>query len=349
MTIDHIIKQSVEPIKDLMNGYYLLKLKNKNPYFNKKTKIWTKYRTVKIFICHCESCGQEDFRYNRPGEEFGTILCRKKKCKQTHFHKNIEPIEYNGKILRIEDCPKGYFRSFNNPLLAWIAATESNERRRQEHQTEEWKQSQIDQHKPWSYAYYVKTHPDLIIDSTKDWGTREKEWYDENPSNKRQWLDYRAKTRDKWISNNAERYRKLTNRNAKKHRMENPGIHIVKNLVRAIFRKAKKKKPTTTHKMGFDIQGIIDELRHSAKLLGFSGIRDIKSTRKYHVDHKIPCAAYDLSKHSERLKCTHPSNLHWLKARENLRKSDKIFEYLINTLSPDIYPESWNGIIPNNR
>lgn len=44
---------------------------------------------------------------------------------------------------------------------------------------------------------------------------------------------------------------------------------------------------------------------------------------KWHIDHIIPCASFDLSKASEQCKCFHYTNLQPLWARENLKKGKK--------------------------
>ena len=40
----------------------------------------------------------------------------------------------------------------------------------------------------------------------------------------------------------------------------------------------------------------------------------------WHIDHKIPCAKFDLSKESEQLKCFNYTNLQPLWAIDNLKK-----------------------------
>ncbi len=44
----------------------------------------------------------------------------------------------------------------------------------------------------------------------------------------------------------------------------------------------------------------------------------------WHIDHKLPCASFDLSDPEEQRKCFHYSNLQPLWAKENLKKGSKI-------------------------
>lgn len=46
--------------------------------------------------------------------------------------------------------------------------------------------------------------------------------------------------------------------------------------------------------------------------------------RGWHIDHIIPCAAFDLTKEDEQKKCFHYSNLQPLWWRDNLSKNDKV-------------------------
>ena len=44
----------------------------------------------------------------------------------------------------------------------------------------------------------------------------------------------------------------------------------------------------------------------------------------WHIDHIIPCAAFDLTKEEEQKKCFHYSNLQPLWWIDNLKKSNKM-------------------------
>lgn len=48
---------------------------------------------------------------------------------------------------------------------------------------------------------------------------------------------------------------------------------------------------------------------------------------KWHIDHIIPCDAFDLTKEEEQRKCFHYTNLQPLWQPENLSKSNKIINY----------------------
>ena len=45
---------------------------------------------------------------------------------------------------------------------------------------------------------------------------------------------------------------------------------------------------------------------------------------KWHIDHIVPCASFDLSDIEQQKLCFHYSNLQPLWAEDNLRKSDKV-------------------------
>jgi hypothetical protein len=63
----------------------------------------------------------------------------------------------------------------------------------------------------------------------------------------------------------------------------------------------------------------IDKLKHHLQLK-FSKGMNWKNYGKWHIDHKKPCASFDLSKPEEQKKCFHYTNLQPLWAKDNLSK-----------------------------
>ena len=56
--------------------------------------------------------------------------------------------------------------------------------------------------------------------------------------------------------------------------------------------------------------------------------------RAWHIDHIVPCSAFDLTNPEQQRQCFHFSNLRPLWARANLRKSDKITDPQFNLMLP---------------
>ena len=80
-----------------------------------------------------------------------------------------------------------------------------------------------------------------------------------------------------------------------------------------------KKSKSTQELIGCDIEQLWIHLEKSFK----SGMTR-KNYGKWHVDHIIPCASFDLTKPEEQAKCFHYTNLQPLWASENLAKGSKI-------------------------
>lgn len=46
----------------------------------------------------------------------------------------------------------------------------------------------------------------------------------------------------------------------------------------------------------------------------------------WHIDHKIPCSSFDLTKEAEQIKCFHYTNLQPMWAADNIKKSNKFLQ-----------------------
>jgi len=80
-----------------------------------------------------------------------------------------------------------------------------------------------------------------------------------------------------------------------------------------------KKKDSTIELLGCSIDELKTYLQNQFK----EGMT-WQNHGEWHIDHIIPCAAFDLSKKEDCLKCFNYKNLQPLWAHENLSKSDKI-------------------------
>jgi hypothetical protein len=84
-------------------------------------------------------------------------------------------------------------------------------------------------------------------------------------------------------------------------------------------------KGTVKSKRTIDLLGTsIDNLWNHLEKSFRPGMTKNNYGRVWHVDHKIPCAAFDLTKPKEQSKCFHFTNLQALFVKENLSKGAKL-------------------------
>ncbi|HUV84598.1 MAG TPA: hypothetical protein VMV86_02765 [Methanosarcinales archaeon] len=81
------------------------------------------------------------------------------------------------------------------------------------------------------------------------------------------------------------------------------------------------KAATTKELIGCDMEFLLAWLNMTAVSRGYKNFNSKNySGKDYHIDHKTPCASFDLSKPEEQKKCFHWTNLQILTAKENLIK-----------------------------
>ena len=122
--------------------------------------------------------------------------------------------------------------------------------------------------------------------------------------------------------NNRKRYNDL-----KINRKKNDPLYKLRITVSERIRQALKyhlagtykKKDSTIELLGCSIDELKTHLQNQFK----EGMT-WQNHGEWHIDHIIPCAAFDLSKKQDCLKCFNYKNLQPLWAHENLSKSDKI-------------------------
>lgn len=127
---------------------------------------------------------------------------------------------------------------------------------------------------------------------------------------------------NKWRKENHEHtleYRKKYLSNKKKtdseFKLKND---IKKNFASSFKRCCKKKTETFFSYTGIKFEDYVTHFKNSDLWNDFCNRENI------HIDHIIPCSAYDFSNSSEIIKCWQPENLRLISAKENVEKSNRI-------------------------
>lgn len=159
--------------------------------------------------------------------------------------------------------------------------------------------------------------------STKEWASKEKAWRS-SPAYKarKKERDSKPEVRnEKRAKQNAKESKLLRSQRDKKRRQSDIHFAIRERLRRRIQHAVKSgtKSETTLALIGCNesfLRGYI-EARFLADMTWAN--RDL-----WHIDHRIPCAAFDLSKPEEQRRCFHYSNLQPLWKAQNLAKGRKL-------------------------
>lgn len=125
---------------------------------------------------------------------------------------------------------------------------------------------------------------------------------------------------------NPEKYRKYINKwkNENYKRFKNDLEWKIKKTLRTRFLRAVKKEfknSSVTKLLGCSIDEF--KIYLESKFQGGMTWKN-HGLKGWHIDHIIPCAAFDLTKEEEQKKCFHYSNLQPLWWIDNLKKSNKM-------------------------
>jgi len=129
-----------------------------------------------------------------------------------------------------------------------------------------------------------------------------------------------------WKLRNLEKNKESRIKSIKKRKLNDPGFRVQCNLrhrLKEIMRKVKK--GGTEHRnnlTGCSTKQLADHLQSTFK-------REMTWENygtRWHVDHIIPCAAFNQTDERQRAQCWHWTNLMALDAQENMDKGDKITE-----------------------
>lgn len=155
------------------------------------------------------------------------------------------------------------------------------------------------------YKTYMKSY--MSSEKRKVW----KRNYAKSEKNQEYNRNYRKLKKAKSLSN---QYR---NEYQKKRLKENPAFKIRKNLSVRLYHavKGNKKFKGTVDLIGCDINYLKNYLQSK-----FTEGMSWENYGKWHIDHKRPCASFDLSKLEQQMECFNYKNLQPLWALDNNKK-----------------------------
>ncbi len=164
---------------------------------------------------------------------------------------------------------------------------------------------------------YIKNRGKILINC--------KEYYDKNKENiqkykKEYWINNKIKLSKQKKIYNKENKRKTNLRN-KKRRKKDIHFRLLVNLRNRINKvlNGNDKSLSTMMLIGCEIDYLIFHLQEQ-----FTYGMSWDNYGDWHIDHKLPCVSFDLSKPSEQQKCFNYTNLQPLWAKDNIRKGNKI-------------------------
>ena len=149
---------------------------------------------------------------------------------------------------------------------------------------------------------------------------RGRKYYENNPEKRRAYNRKRSKRPETKKRNNARQ----------RERMKTDPVFKLKRTLRTRIWDALKgryKSASTMKLLGCSIPHLKDHLEKQF-LPGMTW----ENHGKWHIDHMMPCASFDLTDPEQQRQCCHYTNLQPMWGKENMSKQDKI-----------LYNRTWNG------
>ena len=177
--------------------------------------------------------------------------------------------------------------------------------------------------KKLSYKEYYQKNRLKILLKAKEYNLNNKE---KIKKNKKEYylknIDKIKKYYKKYVSLNKNKINKYKNEWKLKNWRENEEFRLKENLRHRIYMalKGKVKSKRTIDLLGTSVDNLWNHLEKTFK----PGMTKDNYGKIWQVDHKIPCAAFDLTKPKEQVKCFHFTNLQALFVKENLSKGAKL-------------------------
>jgi len=173
---------------------------------------------------------------------------------------------------------------------------------------------------------WAKAHPERAKANGKAWRKAHPERCNEWHRNWRLANPEKANaTQSAWYEANKDRINRRKVVYYIERYRSNP-IFRMRHCLRQRLRKALKSSGCVTDAKVMELVGCsVSELRKHLESLWQSGMSwSNYGTKGWHVDHKLPCASFDLSDPEQQRACFHWTNLQPLWAKDNLKKSKKL-------------------------
>jgi len=201
-----------------------------------------------------------------------------------------------------------------------------------------WRQKNHEKVKLYAYNYHIKNREKINKKHRELYNLNIKKRREKNRKNKKKWYKKNIDKVRQYYQDNKEYFQKQHKIYNKLHKKEKNkwernkykiDVHfkLKKRLSGRIYTALRKnqKSKKTMQLIGCSIEFL---KQHLAKQFTKGMTWDNHGNgwngkKEWHIDHIIPCDAFDLSKPSEQRKCFHYTNLQPLWAPDNLKKGNK--------------------------
>ena len=199
-----------------------------------------------------------------------------------------------------KDRKKGHYYIYKNELRYWSGRKLVNREKQREYDKK-----------------YFKKNKDKIYESRKE---NSKEWRENNREKiRKQWKEWRKNNREKM-----NEYQKKRIKNDTEFRLTRNTRHRV---YKALKGQNASKNQRTMEYVNCSVAHLHNHIESQFKDSGMNwdnmGREDGECGRGWEVDHRRPCASFDLKDEEQKYMCFHWTNLQPMWQTENLKKGDK--------------------------
>lgn len=166
----------------------------------------------------------------------------------------------------------------------------------------------------YNKTYYQKNQEKLKQQTQK--------FRDENPEYMKLWEIKNNKHRKEYRKKYKKEHKNAINKHERERRKKDHAYRVKKNLrrrVNEVITKSNKKCDSTLKLLGCSLETFLQYMRGQ-----FTEGMSWDNYGKWHIDHIIPCASFDLTDPEQQRKCFHYTNLQPLWAEDNMKKGSKV-------------------------